>query len=214
MGFGRASLRTVGIGAAVAGALALGMIADGARAATVSYEFSGLDAVSDPYTAQVSLTVSGGFAVSGSGTITDAAFGGTQALTLVTAALPDVEGGPGNFGYRSNRGDDFFGFDSAVPITSSGGLLFVIGTTSPVWGKDVLFGIYGDGKGGYQSGFFGQFGSGPREWGYNIPASVSPTVTGVSAVPEPSTWAMVILGFLGLGLLARRGSRRGQLRAA
>jgi hypothetical protein len=33
-------------------------------------------------------------------------------------------------------------------------------------------------------------------------------VTGVSAVPEPSTWAMMILGFMGVGFMAYR--RRGQ----
>jgi hypothetical protein len=32
---------------------------------------------------------------------------------------------------------------------------------------------------------------------------------GISAVPEPSTWAMMILGFVGLGFMAYR--RRGQV---
>jgi hypothetical protein len=33
------------------------------------------------------------------------------------------------------------------------------------------------------------------------------------AVPEPSTWAMMLVGFAGLGLLAVRRSRKGAIRA-
>ena len=41
------------------------------------------------------------------------------------------------------------------------------------------------------------------------------TVTAVSAVPEPSTWAMMILGFVGVGFMAyRRNSTGRALRAA
>jgi hypothetical protein len=42
------------------------------------------------------------------------------------------------------------------------------------------------------------------------------SVTGVvAAVPEPSTWAMMILGFAGLGFMAyRRRPQSGSLRAA
>lgn len=36
----------------------------------------------------------------------------------------------------------------------------------------------------------------------------------VSAVPEPSTWAMLILGFLGLGFLAYRRQSKAALQAA
>lgn len=37
---------------------------------------------------------------------------------------------------------------------------------------------------------------------YNVPTQW--TVTEVTAVPEPSTWAMIILGFCGLGFMAYR----------
>ncbi len=180
----------------------------GAQASTVGFDFSGFDAFNDPYTAMVTLNVSGGFATSGTGTITDAAFGGLQSLTLITAATPGANGGPGNFGFRANDGTDWNGNDSAVPITSSGGLVFGIGPNLGS-GQPALLGIYGNGSGGYDSAFFGHLPAngaigpnGPNEWGYNIAANVS-------AVPEPSTWAMMILGFAGVGFMAyRRKSNR------
>ena len=36
----------------------------------------------------------------------------------------------------------------------------------------------------------------------------------VGAVPEPSTWAMMILGFLGIGFMAYRGKSHSSLRIA
>jgi PEP-CTERM motif len=38
------------------------------------------------------------------------------------------------------------------------------------------------------------------------------TITAISAVPEPSTWAMLILGFAGVGFMAYRRKGQGQLR--
>jgi hypothetical protein len=38
--------------------------------------------------------------------------------------------------------------------------------------------------------------------------------TGVAAVPEPSTWAMMLVGFAGLGFVSYRASRRGAARLA
>ena len=36
----------------------------------------------------------------------------------------------------------------------------------------------------------------------------------ISAVPEPSTWAMMILGFAGIGFLAHRRARKAKIEAA
>jgi hypothetical protein len=169
----------------------------GARASTVTYDFSGLDARSFAYTAEVTLNVSGGFATSGTGTINDAAFGGVQSLTLITAATPGATGGPGNFGFRADDGTDWNGNDSAIPITSSGGLVFGIGPNL-TWGQAVLFGIYGDGSGGFDAAFFGHLTpDAQNEYGYGLAANVS-------AVPEPSTWAMLLLGFAGVGFMTWR----------
>jgi len=35
-----------------------------------------------------------------------------------------------------------------------------------------------------------------------------PSAGQIAAVPEPSTWAMLIIGFCGLGFLARRRKNR------
>jgi hypothetical protein len=43
-----------------------------------------------------------------------------------------------------------------------------------------------------------------------VPTSVTVSVPG--AVPEPSTWAMMLLGFAGLGFAAHRGRRRAGLK--
>jgi PEP-CTERM motif len=44
---------------------------------------------------------------------------------------------------------------------------------------------------------------------------VTATVTtGVSAVPEPSTWAMLLLGFAGIGFMAYRRKSKPALMAA
>jgi PEP-CTERM motif len=40
------------------------------------------------------------------------------------------------------------------------------------------------------------------------------TPTGVLTVPEPSTWAMMLLGFAGLGFVGYRQTRRAKLQAA
>jgi hypothetical protein len=42
----------------------------------------------------------------------------------------------------------------------------------------------------------------------------SENVGNVSAVPEPSTWAMMILGFCGIGFMAYRRKDRGAMRLA
>jgi hypothetical protein len=47
--------------------------------------------------------------------------------------------------------------------------------------------------------------------GYNAPTGLLVT-TSASAVPEPSTWAMMILGFAGIGFMAYSAAlRRGRL---
>jgi hypothetical protein len=49
---------------------------------------------------------------------------------------------------------------------------------------------------------------------YNVTFQILGNVSGVSAVPEPSTWAMMILGFAGVGFMAYRRKSKPALMAA
>jgi hypothetical protein len=173
------------------------------KASIVDLVVTGNDALGSSYTAHATLDVSGGFAASGSGTINDAALGGNQNLTLITAPTPGTV-----FNYRSNAGDDAIGLDNAVPLTGAG-LLFAIGNNPIGNSQDLIFNVYSNGSGGYSALFFGYLNPEtpnfpPKEYGYRLEASVTLT----AAVPEPSTWAMMLLGFAGVGFTAYR--RRNQ----
>jgi len=47
-----------------------------------------------------------------------------------------------------------------------------------------------------------------------FPAGVGPITVNISAVPEPSTWAMMILGFFSVGFMAHRRKSKPALMAA
>jgi PEP-CTERM motif len=57
---------------------------------------------------------------------------------------------------------------------------------------------------------------GPTDGGFSAPTgSFSPTVFGPTletTIPEPSTWAMMLLGFVGLGYAGYRAGQKGTLR--
>jgi PEP-CTERM motif len=74
-------------------------------------------------------------------------------------------------------------------------------TTFNVWGL------------GGTSGILGTTASNDVNTYFNGTYSIS-TVSSVSAVPEPSTWAMMILGFAGVGAMAYRRSRKGTILSA
>jgi hypothetical protein len=153
------------------------------------------------YTGELSLDVSGGQAVSGTGTLSILGLNKAP-VVLITASTPGNEGGP--IGFRANDGTDYFDLDQAYPI-STNGLLFDVGTTTAQWGLHPLFAIWSEGT-GYAAAFTGNVGG--TEY-YNLQGSAMASATG--AVPEPSTWAMGLLGFGGLGLMGWRKSRRNRL---
>ena len=126
-------------------------------------------------------------------------------LVLITTSTPCNEGGP--IGFRANDGTDYFDLDQAYPI-STNGLLFDVGTTTAQWGLDPLFAIWSEGT-GYAAAFTGNVGG--TEY-YNLQGSAMASATG--AVPEPSTWAMLGIGFAGLGLAGWRKSRTNRLAVA
>lgn len=169
--------------------------ASAANADVVEYVVAGTDQNSLAYSADVFLNVTGGVATSGTGTLTGAITGLTggqpETLTLVTASTPGAEN---PLGYRSSTGTDLFGVDTVVPPDNNG-LLFIIGSGPFGPGLNSLFAFWSDpGAGAIFSGTpFGatDFGS-----------------ANITAVPEPSTWAMMMLGFFGLGFMAYRRSRK------
>ena len=76
-----------------------------------------------------------------------------------------------------------FKFGALVGLDSNG--FFLIGT-----GPTVLNGLSGDLKVGY--------------WDTYYPDNTGSQTLSISAVPEPSTWAMMILGFATIGFIAYR----------
>ena len=79
------------------------------------------------YTGELSLDVSGGQAISGTGTLSILGLNNAP-LVLITASTPGDEGAP-EVGFRGNDGTDYFDLDQAYPI-STNGLLFDVDTTT------------------------------------------------------------------------------------
>jgi hypothetical protein len=184
------TIRTWLASAAIAGTLAAPGVAN---ATIVDLTISGsLDGHS--YTGTLSLDVTGGQATSGTGTLSILGFTNAP-LVLITTSSPGNEGNP--VGYRANDGTDYFNTGKAYPIDTRG-LLFDVNTTTPVWGAYPLFAIWSNtSQAGYSAAFTGVVDG--VEY-YNIQGSAALS----SAVPEPSTWAMLLVGFVGLGFAGYR----------
>jgi hypothetical protein len=184
------TIRTWLASAAIAGALAAPGVAN---ATIVDLTISGsLDGHS--YTGTLSLDVTDGQATSGTGTLSILGFTNAP-LVLITTSSPGNEGNP--VGYRANDGTDYFNTGKAYPIDTRG-LLFDVNTTTPVWGAYPLFAIWSNtSQAGYSAAVTGVVDG--VEY-YNIQGSAALS----SAVPEPSTWAMLLVGFVGLGFAGYR----------
>jgi hypothetical protein len=191
-------LKTLMVAASAAAALAM---AGAAQASTILYNFDAPGLWSGSF----SLNYDAGVASSGAGTINVTGYS-PQTLTLIVPSDPGYESPPG---YRANDGTDWFPIDQNVPIDgdpSGGGLLFSVGNTSPTFGGEPLFPIYGDGAGGFDTGLFGHIGDGSNFYMYNVATTVTSAVSGV---PEAGTWMLLMLGFGGLGgalRLRRKGA--------
>lgn len=151
------------------------------------------------YTGELSLDVVGNEVVDGTGSLSILGLHNAP-IVMITSTTPGNET-PG-IGYRGNDGTDYFDEDQAFPI-STNGLLFDVGTTTAEFGKFPLFTIWSNGAGGYDSAFTGKVGG--TEY-YNIEGTAT-----LGAVPEPSTWAMMGLGFAGLAFAGWNRSRTARL---
>jgi hypothetical protein len=152
----------------------------------------------DALTGTMSLDVGNG-GVASSGTLTISGTGLPGVLTM-GLALTD----PPNSAYEAAGGLELFGNDNVVPINAngitfgtnapggSGGytLQFLLGGESNECAADVVCG----GIGGPGIDNFEKLGA----------------TTISAAVPEPSTWAMMILGFAAVGFFAYRRKENGQ----
>jgi hypothetical protein len=171
----------------------LASTAGSANAAIENLAISG-DLDGHAYTGELSLNVSGGQAVSGSGTLS--ILGMTNAPLVMITASTSYNEAPG-VGFRANDGTDYFDLDQAYPI-SANGLLFDVGTTTAQFGAFPLFTVWSNGGDSYAAAFTGNVGGTDY---YNMQGSAS---VSAGAVPEPSTWAMMGIGFLGLAFAGFR----------
>jgi PEP-CTERM motif len=171
-----------------------------ASAAIEEFQFNSAD-----ITATFSMDVVGGQAVNGGGELWSPYWAGPSSMTLVTLSTTDVHDlGGGSLSYRFGGGTDLIG-DTAAPIDGSG-LVFSVNTNPNL---DVGFNLWSNNDGSF-TGFIAG----------NSPAGGQPIIylgeTGAvasAAVPEASTWAMMLAGFGGLGFAAFYRSRRTSISA-
>jgi hypothetical protein len=131
--------------------------------------------------------------------------------------------------FTNARNAGITGFSFSMNSTTSGEQWDVFGSNSPTSGfisllvgsdeqvhqlagsgaafKYYYFGVVSSNQNNdhHQNGFF-QF---QQDNDNNSPNVLLHTVSGVSSVPEPSTWAMMILGFASVGFMAYRRQRPG-----
>ncbi|MGA2487280.1 MAG: PEP-CTERM sorting domain-containing protein [Roseiarcus sp.] len=175
--------------AAVAGTMLLFAPA-GAEATVYNYDFTSTDGL---------LNAEGAFTVTG-----DEITGVTGALSgLVTQTINAIAPSTAPYGYSTSP-DGAFYYDNVLSVATNpfldiGGVLFT--TTQNPGGYWNLW--------GNSSGNYSLFESAP---GLGYPIQEIGNLT-VSAVAEPSTWAMMLLGFGGLGFVGYRASRRGAVAA-
>jgi hypothetical protein len=179
-----------------AAALAPGM----ASAAIEEFQFNSAD-----ITAKFSIDVIGGQAVNGGGELWSPYWAGPAEMTLVTLSTTGVHDlGGGSLSYRFGGGTDLIG-DTAAPI-DDWGLVFTV-STNP--GLDVGFNLWSNDNGSY-TGFIA--GDSPAA-GQPIIYLGETGAVALTAVPEASTWAMMLAGFGGLGFAAFYRSRRSSVSA-
>ncbi|MEO6248896.1 MAG: PEPxxWA-CTERM sorting domain-containing protein [Sphingomicrobium sp.] len=98
---------------------------------------------------------------------------------------------------------------ATTTVSGLGGLTDLSTLFGNLTGTNV-FGIhFGGGAGGGETAFYSiDFGTGSSSFKLNLPNSSSVTLfSGTGAVPEPATWAMMLLGFGAMGVSMRRRRR-------
>jgi PEP-CTERM motif len=151
--------------------------------------------------------------VSGSGTITATGSGPTYTVQSVTGTINDNDVGLPATSFTIDSG-------FVSPYAGSDNILYVPSQAPSNTGFVDFGGISFTANSGLIAfNFGGQSQSGPISYVLNdsvldpvgYPNQIGSTVISltVSAVPEPSTWAMMLLGFAGLGFMAYRRKQNG-----
>jgi hypothetical protein len=109
----------------------------------------------------------------------------------------------------ASLGFTFTNFNDFMKVDSINGSTLTFGT--PLIG-DTIIGIhFGNGSSvGNSTGFFEFNFTQPTNSiniGISAPSDAVLFTTGTTAVPEPASWAMMLLGFAGIGFVLRRGAR-------
>jgi hypothetical protein len=163
---------------------ALAFVSGGAEAKVYNYDFTSTDSL---------LTAEGTFTVTGNeiSAITGVLSG--LVSQVVNAVVPSTA----SSGYSTSP-DGAFYYDNVFSITANpyldiGGVLF-----TTVQNSGGYWNLWGNSPGNYSL-----FESVPGQ-GYAVQESGHLTV---SAVPEPSTWVITLIGFAGLGFAGYRGAK-------
>ena len=129
-----------------------------------------------------------------------------NALTFYNALTPPVQVSGGNLVYHGvpNTGGVDYIFDDLFPITVNGIL-----TSTGSGAGQVFYDISLDSPGATQVDFFSVTPTGAYVFDNG---TFTTQVAG--AVPEPSTWAMLLLGFAGVGFMAYRRKAKPAFRLA
>jgi hypothetical protein len=172
----------------------------------VTFDIAGDLSSIGAYSGKITLDVTGGQATSGSGLINGLGFSNIP-MVLITTATPGNEttGGAGApVGFRANDGTDYFGLDTAFPIDTNG-LLFDVDTTTAQFGAFPLLALYSNGNGTDGASFTGNVAG--TEF-FNESGTLNICDVTTSGVPEPATWAMMLLGVGAIGAGLRTANRR------
>lgn len=170
----------------LAGAAALCAVAASAEAKVYDFSFTGNG-------------------VSGNGVITTADSSSASSVTSVTGSVSDSFVGPGVFsitGLSSYAAADNILYPTAQPFVDYGGVSFTTDT-----GGAFNLGLGGGGLYGLVLNSSVNNPVGYGNGGADNPGSVNISMN-VVAVPEPATWAAMLLGFGGIGAAMRSARRR------
>jgi hypothetical protein len=198
-------IRELGCVAALALALTLPM-ASGARADTVTFTYTGKDFTNahDPFTLSENVTGTITFAAPlaanlNLSSVTPASFSFTAGPETLTNLTYNPSSGFSHLDFTTDASGKITGWDITVAL--GGGGEFILRNEPGDMLDEAFVG----------ANFKGDANFDPSE------AFARNSAAGqfaVAAVPEPSTWAMMILGFCGLGFMAYRRKQKLTLSAA